>query len=342
MTMQSKQCTNVFLSGSYMQSEIKKIEVVTYNTEWPEIFEKEAAKIKLALGENCLAIEHIGSTSVPGLCAKNKIDIIAEVKDPKATIKNLESIGYEYRGDWSIPGKYGYTKRGNNNFNLHVFKEKNPEIDLNLLFRDYLRQNPSVRDEYAELKFKLLQNDSSFKKQGKFYTGYTLGKDDFIRKVLKQAGFNKLRIRQCAHHYEWDTVKYFRQKYFFKEIADPYEWTFDHPDHMHFVLYEGTDIIGYAHIQLWPEARAALRIIVIDEAKRGAGFGAKFLQLMEDWLKDKDYIIIHTDSSPAAFNFYKHNKYTEMPFNDPDDYERSTKDISMGKILRALKQIHGQ
>lgn len=154
-------------------------------------------------------------------------------------------------------------------------------------------------------------------------------------KDIEKVDFNRLKFLKCSDHTEWDAAKHFRQKYFFDNvpISDPYTWTFNHKDHEHFVLYQGTEIIGYAHIQLWPENRAALRIIVIDETKRHLGFGGEFLRLLEKWLKSRDYKIIQTESSPAALQFYKKHGYTNMPFNDPDEHESHPQDIPLGKIL---------
>ena len=73
----------------------KFIEVVPYDTQWALIFEKEAAPIRQALGGNCLAIHHIGSTSVPGLAAKPKIDRIAVVQDTLLARGQLEAIGIQ-------------------------------------------------------------------------------------------------------------------------------------------------------------------------------------------------------------------------------------------------------
>src|SRR4051812_13064440 len=100
-----------------------------------------------------------------------------------------------------------------------------------------------------------------------------------------------LLINNCSTDAEWASAKNFRQKYFFdpQNINDPYTWTFNHPQHKHFVLYQGTEIIGYAHIQLWSDARAAIRIIVIDEAKRNNNFGSQFLVLCESRLKTEGY-----------------------------------------------------
>ena len=165
----------------------KNIVVVPYNPSWPEFFTIESEKIKEALGSNCIAIHHIGSTSVPNLSAKPVIDMIGVVKDPEIAIQPLESLGFKYKGEYNIPMRFYFNRTGGIDINLHVFREGHPEIDLNLLFRDYLRQHPDARDEYAKLKEDLLQKKSSYEKNNSSFTGYNLGKDDFIRKILQAA-----------------------------------------------------------------------------------------------------------------------------------------------------------
>lgn len=314
----------------------QKIEVVSYDPQWPILFEEEAVKIKRALGDTCKAVHHVGSTSVPGLCAKPKIDIILVVKEITHVVRDLEKIDYEYRGEFNVPLHLGFRKRPPlTNVNLHVYEDGNPEIELNLLFRDYLRTHPETLEAYAALKDELVRQEASHKIiQGPF-KGYTLGKDAFIKKVLDQAGFKGLCIRFCIHHDEWEAVRYFRNTYFFDKIpiSDPYIWTFNHSDHVHFVFYQGTKIIGYAHIQLWPAHRAALRIIVIQESFRNQGRGGYFLTLCEKWLKQQGVTVLQTQSSPTAHFFYCKYGYREMPFNDPDGYESDPQDIDMGKEL---------
>jgi len=330
-----RELINHILSELNLMQQTERIEIAPYDPNWPNIFEAEAAAIKKALGDNCIAIHHVGSTSVSGLVAKPKIDIIAVVKEGIKSIPSLEKAGFAYRGEWSIPFKYGFTKRDSVKINLHVFEEKHPEIEVNILFRDYLRKYPDARDEYAILKYNLISEESSHEKNNSIYKGYTLGKHNFIQSILNQAGFNKYRFVLCTHYSEWNTVKHFRNKYFFgpHNIDDPYTWTFDHRQHKHFVLYQGTEIIGYAHIQLWPNERAAIRIIVIDEAKRNNNFGGKLLHLCEKWLKSQGYKSIHTESRPTALAFYKKNGYIDMPFNDPDGHEGGPEDIAVGKLL---------
>ena len=132
---------------------------------------------------------------------------------------------------------------------------------------------------------------------------------------------------------EWDAVRLLRQKYFFKSKEDPYTWTFTHKDHVHFVFYKNAEIIGYAHLQLWPENRAALRIIVIDERHRKLGFGSQFLRLCERWLYHQGFKKLLIQSSKEAYQFYRKHGYIEMPFNDPDGYESDPQDTEIGKCL---------
>lgn len=76
----------------------KSIIVVPYNPKWPEMFDDEASLIKHALDDHCLAIHHVGSTSVPDLAAKPQIDIIAVVDNPAQAITQFTQIGYTLQG----------------------------------------------------------------------------------------------------------------------------------------------------------------------------------------------------------------------------------------------------
>lgn len=313
----------------------KNIIITPYNSDWPQIFEREAAKIKEALGANYMAIHHIGSTAVPGLSAKPVIDIIAVVKNLEKTIQPLEKLGFKYKGEYNIPMRFYFNRSEGIETNLHVYEDDHPEIELNLLFRDYLRKVPESRDQYAKLKEELLKDKSSYEKNNSIFTGYNLGKDAFIRKILQAANFNRIRIMKCTHYAEWNAAKRMRKKYFFDplSISDPYTWTFEHPEHVHLVLYQGVEIVGYAHIQFWPDQRAALRIIVIEEEHRQHGLGSRFLQLCEQWLKKQGIKSLHDEARPNVVNFYHKNGYIKMPFNDPSGEPPSAQDIAMGKIL---------
>ena len=128
----------------------------------------------------------------------------------------LGQIGYVYKGEFNIPFHSGFSKPG---VNLHVYPPENPEIELNLHFRDYLRAHPEAVEEYAALKKQLVSQPASHQKQGRF-TGYNLGKDAFIKKILGLSGFNGLCIRYCTHHDEWAAAKAFSNSGCVEKIED--------------------------------------------------------------------------------------------------------------------------
>ncbi|HHU0051804.1 TPA: GNAT family N-acetyltransferase [Legionella pneumophila] len=309
------------------------IKVVSYDSNWPVQFEQEAERIKKALGSNCIEIHHIGSTSVPDLVAKPVIDMIPVVLDiSKVDGANaaIRALGYEAKGEYGIPFRR-YFQKGDNRLthHAHVFELGNPEIERHLKFRDWMRMHPKDREAYARLKQELARRYSDD------ITAYCLGKEDFIATIDKKAGFNGLRMVKALTTREWDKVRHFRQFYFFDKagLSDPYTWTIEHNAHVHFVLFQGSEITGYAHLQLWSHNRAALRIIVIDELKRNHQYGTRFLALCEKWLKSQGYQSLHVESSPDALKFYRNNGYIDMPFDDPDGYEGDPRDTAVGKIL---------
>ena len=157
------------------------ITVHPYNKNWPPLFEKEAARIRKHLGDICHQIHHIGSTAVPGLWAKEDIDILG-VMESLDCIDTLKEAGYIFKGEYNIPNRFFYSKNTNESkVNLHVVEADHGFIDLNLCFRDYLRSHDDIRDQYTELKQTLVKNPPSHQKVNGAFYGYTLGKNDFIK-----------------------------------------------------------------------------------------------------------------------------------------------------------------
>lgn len=305
------------------------IEVVPYNPEWPQMFEAEAALIKKALGDNCIAIHHIGSTSIPGLNAKPIIDILPVVIDIlKVKAKPMEALGYQAKGEYGMAFRRYFQKEGDiRTHQVHVFEKCDPEIDRYLKFRDWMRSNPDDAKAYEALKSELaakFPND---------ILSYCNGNDTFVASIDKKDGYDGWHMVQALTDREWAAVRHLRQHEFFKSKPDPFTWTFDRKDHIHFVFYKNTDIIGYAHLQLWPHNQAALRIIIIDDRYRNHGFGSQFLNLCERWLTHQGYNKILVQASPTAYSFYSKHDYTEMPFDDPDGYPTDSKDTEMGKVI---------
>ncbi|HEY5620667.1 MAG TPA: GrpB family protein [Candidatus Bathyarchaeia archaeon] len=136
--------------------------IVEYDRRWPVHFEEEKAEILAAIGDKVVAIEHFGSTAVPGLGAKPIIDILIAVRhldDAKECIEPLRQLGYEYRpiNEILIPGTR-YFRRGPSGANTHHVRMVEAESALwheYLLFRDYLRNHPEEAKKYYELKEEL-------------------------------------------------------------------------------------------------------------------------------------------------------------------------------------------
>ncbi len=317
------------LSELNFMQKTDRIEVAPYDPNWPNIFAAEAAKIKQALGNNCIAIHHVDSTSVPGLAAKPIIDIVPVVRDIIALDQNIsvmEALGYEAKGEYGILFRRYFQKKG---FNVHIFEQTSAEIDGHLLFRDWMRDHADDREHYAKLK-----QDLALRYPNDIYQ-YVFGKDAFVKTIHSKTGFNGLRVVKALTLREWAAAKHFRDTYFFSPhgIDDPYTWTFDHCEHAHLILYQGTEIIGYAHIQFWSDRRAAIRIIAIDEGTRRKNTGSTFLVLIEKWLKSLGVKSIHAESRQSSLNFYLKNSYADMPFDDPEGHESDPNDVPVGKVL---------
>ena len=315
------------------KQEQRLIKVEAYDASWPIQFEQEAEAIKTALGDNCINIYHVGSTSVPDLAAKPVIDMIPVVLDINkvdSANSSLLKLGYDAKGEFGMPFRRYFQKGGNQRTHqLHVFEQDNPEVERHLKFRDWMLSHSADRNAYARLKQALAEQYPYD------INAYCLGKDEFIANIDKKTGFNGLRMVIALSTREWNAVRHFRQFYFFDKAgkADPYTWTCNHESHVHFVLYQGADIIGYAHLQLWPEERAAMRIIVIDQVKRNYQHGSHLLALCEKWLKSQGYQSLHIESLPDALRFYRYHGYADMPFDDPDGYKGSSEDTAVGKLL---------
>lgn len=142
-------------------------------------------------------------------------------------------------------------------------------------------------------------------------------------------------IKLCTTDEDWNSARAWRNLAFFDphDMKDPYTWTFDHPSHIHWIFCDDLEKIGYAHVQLWPEKRAVLRIIVIDPSRRNQHLGSRFLSLIERALKALGYEVLHVESNQEALRFYQRNHYSDLPFQDPDGYETDPRDTPLGKRL---------
>ena len=160
------------------------IEIREYDPEWPGLYAREETRIRSALRERVIRLEHAGSTSVPGLPAKPLIDIVLEVPDSAdepAYVPALEAAGYVLRirePDW---WEHRLFKGPDTNVNVHTFSAGCEEVDRMLLFRDWLRSNAEDRELYASAKRELAARDWKYVQQ------YADAKTEVVTAIMQRA-----------------------------------------------------------------------------------------------------------------------------------------------------------
>ncbi len=158
--------------------------IVDYDAQWPELFEREASRIRAVLGCRALQIEHTGSTSVPGLAAKPIVDIllvVADSADEDSYVPPLEAAGYSLRIREANWHEHRMFKGPETEINLHVFSAGCPEIARVLMFRDWLRGNAADRALYAQTKRQLAR------KEWKYAQNYADAKTAIIEEIIARA-----------------------------------------------------------------------------------------------------------------------------------------------------------
>jgi GrpB-like predicted nucleotidyltransferase (UPF0157 family) len=163
------------------------VELSDYDSNWPATFERERVLIAPILGANAIEIEHMGSTSIPGLRAKPIIDVIVLVDAlaaARAAIPALEATGYSFWADNPDKTKLflvkGLPPAPHRTHHLHIY-ENAEEVERHLAFRDRLRAQPELRDAYLALKTDLARR---FRNDREAYTDH---KADFINEVVRSA-----------------------------------------------------------------------------------------------------------------------------------------------------------
>ena len=161
-----------------------------YNPEWVTQYEEEADKLRDIFGEDLLGIEHIGSTSVPGLPAKPIIDLMVLIDSYLKVdkfISKLERLGYGFNANSHTDKsteRHLFRKGNPTQYHLSVaYADRGGFWKRQLAFRDYLRDHLEERDRYAVLKKELIQKDPS----GKDF--YIEGKTDLVNEMLDKSGF---------------------------------------------------------------------------------------------------------------------------------------------------------
>jgi GrpB-like predicted nucleotidyltransferase (UPF0157 family) len=163
-----------------------EIIIEEYDPRWPLEFEKLRARIEVALEPLAAAIEHIGSTAVPGLAAKPIIDIdvlLTPDAEFAQAVSALSSAGYEYRGDLGIRGREAFRAPTDSYpHHLYVCRADAGEFHRHIEFRDHLRSHPEDVEAYASLKRRLMREFAWDRE------GYTQGKSEFVERILRRDG----------------------------------------------------------------------------------------------------------------------------------------------------------
>lgn len=161
-----------------------EIIVEEYDARWPQEFEKLRARIAAVLGPLAAAVEHMGSTAVPGLAAKPIIDIDVLLKpdaDVAQAVSALSSAGYEDRGDLGIRGREAFRAPADSYpHHLYLCLAEAGEYQRHIEFRDYLRSHPEDVEAYASLKRRLMREFEWDRE------AYTQGKSEFVERTLRR------------------------------------------------------------------------------------------------------------------------------------------------------------
>lgn len=163
-----------------------KVTLSNYSNLWPQEFEKDRLRILALLGDKAKQIEHVGSTSIPGMAAKPIIDIAVAVEHfsiiDDGTLALLSQIGFEYVPKEEFPNRMFFRRGewGKGTHHLHVYEYQSDDWKNMILFRDYLIKYPDVAAQYLNLKRELAEICSDRQT-------YTLRKAPFIQNVIALA-----------------------------------------------------------------------------------------------------------------------------------------------------------
>ena len=168
-----------------------EVEIVGYDPRWPDLFAAEANLLRNVLPSDAfIAIEHVGSTAIPGVAAKPIIDIfvaVPSIADAKRTlIEPIKAIGYVYWEDNPIPERMFFVKGmppfgARRTHHVHLCEPSSEHWSRPLLFRDYLRQHPDQARAYVELKHDLAERFRDDRE------GYTAAKEAFVLDIVVKA-----------------------------------------------------------------------------------------------------------------------------------------------------------
>ena len=162
------------------------VEIVDHRPEWAEIFERERTAILERCSPWVMEVHHVGSTSVPGLAAKPILDIMPVVASPddgEKAVGPMTTLGYRYRGDNGLPGRFYFDKvvDGRTVVHCHMYPQDHSDVRKLVAFKDRLRTHKETACEYERLKRELATKHRNER------VAYTDAKGEFIRETTASA-----------------------------------------------------------------------------------------------------------------------------------------------------------
>lgn len=171
------------------------VQVLPYDPEWPERFQALKARIWPWVSAHALSIEHVGSTSVPGLAAKDIIDldvVVLGADKLQACIQAICAHGYTYEGERGIAGRHAFTGGQGPRHNLYVCLLGTLGLRNHLAVRDFLRLHPLRAKSYGELKLALAKEHPSAPAK------YGAGKTAYLVELLRELGFDEATLAEVT------------------------------------------------------------------------------------------------------------------------------------------------
>lgn len=163
----------------------ERIVLMEHEARWLPEAEAECRAIERACGGAVIRVEHVGSTSVPGLIAKPVLDLMPLVRDAEdgyGCVAAMRGLGYWYAGEFGIVGRHLFVKGSPRTHHAHMLVEGSKEAKRHLAVRDTLRADPAMREKYAALKRELAP------KFGDNREGYAEAKAALMREIFDRAG----------------------------------------------------------------------------------------------------------------------------------------------------------
>lgn len=165
-----------------------RVELVEHDPTWATLFEQERVRLAAIFDGHAIGIEHIGSTSVPGLCAKPVVDVLVGLRELELSdgeIRAMEGLSYEFLGEHGLPGRLFFRKHPRTH-HVHVVAHGGTHWERQITFRDALRTDADERQRYEEFKRRLAA-------EGHPREVYTEMKTPFIREVEARARARAVR-----------------------------------------------------------------------------------------------------------------------------------------------------